>query len=164
MQKPNKKIRNATVCKDKGITFKSKLEKQCYNDLIEAGYEPKYEYKQITLIPGFEPITPFYSRETDSQYEKRANSTGGKILRPEMQKQISIKYTPDIYLSIEDYDIWIELKGNCNEIYPLRRKLFRLYLDNLFQTTGQKSLFFEVYSRKHLQQAIQIIKDTVQCK
>lgn len=155
----NKKIRNATVCKGSGITFKSKLEKQCYNDLIEAGITPKYEPKRIVLIDGFDPITPFYGRETDTQYEKRSESKGGKIIRLEMTKQQALHYTPDLYFKLGDYDIWIEVKGLQNDTYPIRRKLFRLYLDNLFKTTGQKSLFFEIYSRKHLQQALEIIKE-----
>lgn len=155
----NKKIRNATVCKGNSITFKSRLEKQCYNDLVEAGYKPEYEYRQITLIPGFSPVTPFYSRETDSQYEKRCESKGGKSLRLEMNRQISIKYTPDLYMRVNGYDVWIELKGICNDVYPIKRKLFRKYLDELQETTGQKSLFFEIYSRKHLQQALRIIRE-----
>ena len=39
----NKKIRNATVVKSNKITFKSMLEKMCYNTLLEQGFNPQYE-------------------------------------------------------------------------------------------------------------------------
>ena len=45
-----------------------------------------------------------------------------------------------------------------NDCYYLKKKLFRKYLEDLYNTTGKKSIFFEVYSKKQLLQAIEIIK------
>ena len=56
MANVNKKIRNATVVKSNKITFKSILEKMCYNTLLGQGFNPQYEPKQITLWDGFIPI------------------------------------------------------------------------------------------------------------
>ena len=57
-----------------------------------------------------------------------------------------------------DIDVWIEVKGIENDCYYLKKKLFRKYLEDLYNTTGKKSIFFEVYSKKQLLQAIEIIK------
>ena len=49
----NKKIRNATITEQKGITFKSVLEKTIYNLLIKefkVQYEPKQHVLWDTLI------------------------------------------------------------------------------------------------------------------
>ena len=59
MANVNKKIRNATVNKQGNITFKSILEKTCFNTLIEAGFNPLYEPKKHVVFPSFKPITPF---------------------------------------------------------------------------------------------------------
>lgn len=71
MKIANKKIRNATVCKDSSITFKSVTEKRFYNILLQHGFNPQYEPKTFTLWDGFQPITPYYDKETDKQVAKR---------------------------------------------------------------------------------------------
>ena len=73
-------------------------------------------------------------------------------------KILPITYTPDIYINHNDIDVWIEVKGIENDCYYLKKKLFRKYLEDLYNTTGKKSIFFEVYSKKQLLQAIEIIK------
>ena len=60
MKSNNAKIRNATVCKVRGITFKSSLEKMVYNTLLQHGIEPQYEPTTFTLWGKFRPVTPFY--------------------------------------------------------------------------------------------------------
>jgi hypothetical protein len=37
--------------------------------------------------------------------------------------------------------------------------LFRKYLDDVLESTGQKSIYFEVYTKKQLLQALEIIKE-----
>ena len=37
--------------------------------------------------------------------------------------------------------------------------MFLKYLDNLYNTTGQKSMYFEVHSKKQLLQMIEIVKE-----
>jgi len=157
----NKKIRNATVVKSKTITFKSQLEKLIYNTLVSLGFSPKYEPKTFILWDGFYPITPFYDKETDTQFkERRANGdNSSRTLVQKSDKVIGIRYTPDFYIKYKDLDVWIEAKGMENDVFYVKKKMFRKYLDNLLESTGQKSIFFEVYTRKQLLQAIQIFKD-----
>ena len=70
-----------------------------------------------------------------------------------------ITYTPDIYIRYNDLDIWIECKGFTNDIFPYKKKMFRKLLDDIYTKTGQKSIYFEIYTKKQLLQAIEIIKD-----
>ena len=67
MQRSNKKIGNATVCKTGNLTFKSQLEKSVYNTLQQLGFNPQYEPETHILWDGFTPITPFYDKESDTQ-------------------------------------------------------------------------------------------------
>ena len=100
----NKKIRNATVVKSNKITFKSMLEKMCYNTLLEQGFNPQYEPKQITLWNGFTPITPYYDEESKNHLLKRREQ-GDKTPRKLVQKNskiIGIRYTCDFYIKYGD--------------------------------------------------------------
>lgn len=158
----NKKIRNATVCTSGKITFKSILEKSCFTCLEEQGFSPKYEPKRFVIFQSFVPITPFYDKETDAQQKKRVELSGrqsSKRLR--LCKGIiqPITYTPDIYVRYKDLDVWIECKGFTNDVFPYKKKMFRKLLDDIYTRTGQKSIYFEVYTKKQLLQAIEIIKD-----
>ena len=157
----NKKIRNATVNKQGNITFKSILEKTCFNTLIEAGFNPQYEPKQITLWNGFTPITPYYDEESKNHLLKRREQ-GDKTPRKLVQKNskiIGIRYTCDFYIKYGDLDIWIETKSIENDVFYIKKKMFLKYLDNLYNTTGQKSMYFEVHSKKQLLQMIEIVKE-----
>lgn len=154
----NKKIRGATRNVSQGIKFKSQLEKSVYNTLCQLGFFPQYEPKTFTLWDGFTPITPYYDRETDAQRDKR-NPKSPKMLMLKSSKIIGIRYTPDFYFKYKDIDIWIEAKGIENDVFYIKKKLFIKYLDNLYEETGQRSMYFEVYTKKHLLQAINIIRD-----
>lgn len=162
MKNKNKKIRNATVSTSNNITFKSQIEKTIYNTLLEQGFNPEYEPKTFTIWDGFIPITPFYDRETDSQKEKREESLGRKtsrilVLKP--NKIVGIRYTPDFYFKYNDLNVYIEAKGIENDIFYIKKKMFIKYLDNLYINEGIRSIYFEVYTKKQLLQAIEIIKN-----
>ena len=162
MQSENKKIKNTTICKSGSITFKSKLEKTCYDILEQLGFNPQYELKKIT-IHNFKPsITPFYDKETNSQHKKRIEVLGkkdSKILKLVSEKMINITYTPDIYINYKNLDVWLEIKGFENDVFKYKKKLFREYLDTLERTQGKKSIYFEIYTKKQLLQAIEIFKE-----
>lgn len=162
MQKQNKKIRNATVCKTGNITFKSQLEKSIYNTLQQLGFNPQYEPKTHLLWEGFTPVTPFYDKESNTQHEKRVaagDSNKSKILVPKTGKITGIRYTPDFYFKYGNLHVYIEAKGLENDVFYIKKKMFRYLLDIKFQETGECSIFFEVYTKKQLLQAIQIIKE-----
>lgn len=158
--KTNKKIRNATICKDSSITFKSQLEKMIYNTLLENDIKAQYEPQRIILLKFDICTVPFYDKETDTQYKKRLENGGKppKLLSLKTGNILPITYTPDFYFKYNDIDIWIEGKGMENDVYYLKKKLFRRYLEEQSKK-GIKSMFFEIYSKKQLLQAIEIIKN-----
>ena len=162
----NKKIRNATVTKSRGITFKSQTEKMIFRTLVDNGITPDYEKYTFTLWEGFNPITPFYDQETDVQQEKRSAQEGSEKKLPKMlvlksSPVIGIRYTPDFYFRKGDLDVWIEVKGIENDVFYIKKKLFRKFLDDRFKKDKVKSIFFEIYTKKQLLQALQIINDYV---
>lgn len=158
----NKKIRNATQSSSKGITFKSQLEKSIYNTLLQQGFEPQYEPTTFTLWEGFEPITPYYDKETDKQKIKRLSdgidTRISKILIQKTGKIVGIRYTPDFYFKYKDLNVYIEAKGIENDVFYIKKKMFIKYLDNLCIEKGERSIYFEVYTKKQLLQAVEIIK------
>lgn len=159
----NKKIRNATTVKSGSITFKSKLEKTVYNILQQEGFNPQYEPTTFTLWDGFSPITPYYDKETDKQREKRLiegnNMCPSKILVQKPSRIIGIRYTPDFYFKYNNLNVYIETKGVENDVFYIKKKLFIKCLDDKYIKTGEKSIYFEIYTKKHLLQAIDIIKN-----
>ena len=144
------------------IKFKSLLEKSIYNTLLQQGFEPQYEPTTFTLWDGFEPITPYYDKETDKQKIKRISegisTCHSKILVQKTGKVVGIRYTPDFYFKYNDLNVYIEAKGIENDVFYIKKKLFIKYLDEQYTNKGEKSIYFEVYTKKQLLQAIDIIK------
>ena len=144
------------------IKFKSLLEKSIYNTLLQQGFEPQYEPTTFTLWDGFEPITPYYDKETDKQKVKRIsegiNTCRSKILVQKTGKVVGIRYTPDFYFKYNNLNVYIEAKGIENDVFYIKKKLFIKYLDEQYVNKGEKSIYFEVYTKKQLLQAIEIIK------
>lgn len=158
----NKKIRNATQSISGGITFKSKLESSVYNTLLEQGFEPKYEPITFVIWEGFRPTIPYYDRETNYQRDVRLAASGGssaKMLVRKKARILNVQYTPDFYFKYNDLNVYIEAKGIENDVFYLKKKMFIKYLDDLYLEKGERSIYFEVYTRKQLLQAIEIIKN-----
>lgn len=158
----NKKIRNATQSISGGITFKSKLEKSIYDTLLEQGFNPKYEPITFVIWKGFRPTIPYYDRETNYQRDVRLAASGGssaKMLVRKKARILNVQYTPDFYFKYNDLNVYIEAKGIENDVFYLKKKMFIKYLDDLYLEKGEKSIYFEVYTRKQLLQAIEIIKN-----
>ena len=160
MSSKNVKVRNATVCKGDNITFKSILERMVYNTFQQEGIRLQYEPTTFTLWGGFTPITPFYDKETPKQKLRRDPDKKDTIkLLLKGDKVVGIRYTPDFYFRYNDIDIYIEAKGAENDVFYIKKKLFRKYLDDKMTLTGQKSMYFIVYSKRQCLQAINIIRD-----
>ena len=159
----NKKIKNATQSCLGNITFKSQSEKSMYNTLLQQGFKPQYEPITFTLWDGFKPITPYYDKETDKQQIKRLsegiNKYPSKVLIQKTGKIVGIRYTPDFYFKYNNLNVYIEVKGIENDVFYIKKKMFLKYLDNLYVEKGEKSIYFEVYTKKQLLQAIEIIKN-----
>ncbi len=143
----NKKIKNASPLEYEGISFKSKLEKMAYQTLREQGLPVEYEPQKFIIWEGFKPTVPFYNKDPKT-----------RMLRQETKKVISISYTPDFIVRHNGYLAILELKGFENNVYPLKKKIFRKWLE----TNIPKSIYFEIYTKRQLLQAIDIIKDLKQ--
>ena len=138
----NKKVRNATVLKYRGITFQSKLELYCYKKLKEANLKFKYEGKRFELMSPFQ-----FENDSYEMYKRK----GEKIFGPQRKLVRGITYLPDFVGSG-----WIiETKGNPNDAFPLRWKLFKKYI-------VESSLDVDLYmprNQKQVDKAIEIIKE-----
>lgn len=142
-QSENKKIKNATPLEYDGITFKSKLEVLIYKTLKNAGFPVEYEPEKIAIWEGFKPTVPFYDKDNRS-----------RMLKLHMSKLMDTTYTPDFMFTHNGYKVIIEGKGFTNDVFPLKQKLFRAWLED-----HPESIYFEIRTKKQLLQAVEIIKN-----
>ena len=140
----NKKIRNASPLEYEGIQFKSKLEKMAYQTLKNHNLPAEYEPRKFIIWEGFKPTVPFYNKDIHT-----------RMLKLEDKKIINISYTPDFLIEYNGYLVVIEAKGMENNCFYLKKKMFRKWLEK----HEPKSIYFEIYTKKQLLQAIDIIKD-----
>lgn len=138
----NKKIINANPNEYNGINFKSSAETRIYKALVSAGIEPEYEANTFVLSPRVRPTVPFYNRTKEKGFHI--------ITEPISQ----ITYTPDFTFTLNGIFVIIEVKGFENDVFPVKRNLFRKYLE----TVNYPVMYFEVRSKKELLQALEIIK------
>lgn len=150
----NKKVRNATRIIYNGINFRSIFECNCYKLLeLEEGFNFEYETKKIVLCEGFYP--PSFLTIYDV-YKPRLQR---RVFGLNGQKIIAMTYTPDFYLQYKDYEIYIEAKGNPNDTYPIKKKLFLAHLIAEAAITNKKYMFFEPHSKKQMKEVIKVIKE-----
>ena len=98
-----------------GINFASGLERYTYMALKKNKLFEGYENEVFQLVESFD-----FNNES---FEKQANGKGEYTNRGQ-KKILGIKYTPDFI----GKDYIIECKGRANESFPLRWKLFKLWL------------------------------------
>ena len=116
-----------------GITFASGLEKYTYMALKKAKLYEGYENEVFQLVEGF--------NFNNISFEKQANGKGEYTNRGQ-KKILGIKYTPDFV----GKDFIIECKGRANESFPIRWKLFKLWLNKnkigktLYKPQNQKEV------------------------
>lgn len=144
----NKKILNATPVDFQDIHFKSTIEKTIYKALIQQGITPLYEGFTYTLSPDLRPQkVPYYTRRKERGISKTK-------LCLEMSPIDPITYTPDFTFLLNGIFVIIEVKGFVNDTYPLKRNLFRKYLEN----DNCPVMYFEVRSKKELLRALEIVR------
>lgn len=144
MSNTNKKILNASPLEWGGIKFKSKFEAQTYKLLREEGFNPTYEGIRFKIWEGLTPTVQFYDKDP---------KTG--LLKLNMNKLRDITYIPDFIFIWNNVEIIIEIKGFENDVFPIKKKLFRKFLESW----NKPILYFEIYNKKQLIQAIEIIKN-----
>jgi hypothetical protein len=125
-----------------GINFASGLERYTYMALKKEKLFEYYEGEVFQLIESFN-----FSNES---YEKQANGKGDYTNRGS-KKVLGIKYTPDF----TGKDYIIECKGRANESFPLRWKLFKLWLtkNNIGKT------LYKPQNQKEVDLTVQMIKN-----
>ena len=126
------------------IQFRSQLEAMVYRALLQAGFKPEYETHTYVIWSGFRPTVPFYTRDR----RKRT------VLN--LKKTIDITYTPDFYMEYEGLKIIIEAKGQVNDVFPYKFKMFRKHIEGL--PDKDDYIILEVFTRKQLMGFIEIIK------
>ena len=87
----------------------------------------------------------------NTSYEKQANGKGEYINRG-IKKILGIKYTPDFI----GKDYIIECKGRPNESFPLRWKLFKLWLTK--NNIGK--ILYKPQNQKEVDLTINLIKES----
>ena len=125
-----------------GINFASGLEKYTYIALKKAKLFEGYENEFFQLIDTF--------NFKNIAYEKQANGKGEYKDRGQ-KKILGIKYTPDFI----GKDYIIECKGRPNESFPLRWKLFKLWLT---KNKIGKTLY-KPQNQKEVDRTITLIKE-----
>ena len=144
MRKRSKKkgpVQSKKISYDR-INFASGLERYTYMALKKAKLFEGYENEVFQLIEGFD--------FKNQSYEKQANGKGDYTNRGQ-KKILGIKYTPDFV----GKDYIMECKGRANESFPLRWKLFKLWLtkNNIGKT------LYKPQNQKEVDITIQLIKN-----
>ena len=125
-----------------GINFASGLERYTYMALKKEKLFEGYENEVFQLVEGFD--------FANQAYEKQANGKGEYINRGQ-KKILGIKYTPDFV----GKDYIIECKGRANESFPLRWKLFKLWLT---KNKIGKTLY-KPQNQKEVDRTVMLIKE-----
>ena len=125
-----------------GISFASGLERYTYIALKKNKLYEGYESETFQIIESFQ--------FSNISYEKQANSKGEYINRGS-KKILGIKYTPDFI----GKDYIIECKGRPNESFPLRWKLFKLWLTK--NNIGK--ILYKPQNQKEVDRTIALIKE-----
>ena len=145
----NKKIKNATSTEFNDIKFKSKSEVMVYKTLLQEGFKPNYEPTKYIIWEGFKPSVLTY----------KPDKSGELVIQN--KKLIDITYTPDFLFVAPDNKtlVILEVKGFCNDLYPVKEKMFRKFLEELSESYNQPVIFFQIKTKKQLLQAIKIINE-----
>lgn len=138
----NNKIKNASPLDFDGIHFRSVFECDAYKELLKNGFSPQYEVEKVVLFKGFRPRLCWYKNGIP-RITKKGN----------VKKELDITYTPDFKLEINGYNVYLEVKGFPNDVYPYKRKMF------LYCINDKPSLFFEINNMNGLRKTIELLKD-----
>ena len=143
----NKKIRNATVCQEDGINFRSKQERAVYKYLLSVGITPKYEAERFTIWDRDKFSVPYYDRF-------------GKTFMRINRKPTAVHYTPDFIFDVNGTKVILEVKGFKNDTVPYKIRLFRDYLEYRSSLTKEKLCYAVVYSIKDVKVLLDNLQNT----
>ena len=145
---------NASKIRHDGILFSSKLEKYCYTRLKQENLYEGYENETFTLVPSFSLCNRSYERQSNGKGEIiNRGGEGSTTLLGECSKGKTVRgitYTPDFC----GKDFIIETKGRANETFPIRWKLFKLYL----KENNDKRTLYKPQNQGEIDVVIELIK------
>jgi hypothetical protein len=139
-----KKINARKIVYD-GIQFQSLLERDFYKKIKLFNLPLLYEPKTYEVLPAMKAPETFRNFKT----------WGTKFLERSSNTQ-NMKYTPDFVYEGDKHYIYVENKGRPNESYPLRKKLFFVYLSKI---KNREVWFFEPKNQVQNSIVIEKIKE-----
>ena len=142
----NKKVRNATPLKYHDILFKSKLEVYCYKALKNANLRFQYEKQRYETLP------PFAFKNNSYELFKRKGKRTFGLQRNNIR---GVTYTPDFVGEYNGQMFIIETKGNPNDAFPIRWKLFKRYL----VINNMDADLYMPRNQKQIDEVIKLIKN-----
>lgn len=147
----NKKIKGAEVITYDGVTFKSRLEKNCYVALQESGLQFEYEPDVIEVLKEtrMKAVWLYESKKINGEKFKRLVKSSDLLQK--------IKYTPDFKLVLGNLIVYVDSKGYANDVFPYKKKMFVQHLENL--NDGYLYIFAIPSSLKLLKELIVLIKN-----
>lgn len=148
-QSKNRKIIGAEKTEYKGIRFKSKLEKTCYDILTESKLNFSYESEKIILWEGVKLTNIKCFKPSKIKYNKDLIEYNRALL--------NITYTPDFVIIKDNYKIYFDVKGISNDTYPIKMKMFLKYLEN--KKDEYNYMFFEPHNIRQIKWAVEYIKN-----
>ncbi|MCH1473662.1 MAG: DUF1064 domain-containing protein [Bacteroidia bacterium] len=134
MRYKRRQITRSKKIKEDNIQFASKLELHMYRVLKKLKVPFTYEGQTYVIVDGFHSDNVSYEK---TKTKKVLHDRGDKKILP-------IKYTPDFVDKEYPPRFIIECKGNPNEAFPMRWKLFKKFLHDseidaqLFMPRNQK--------------------------
>lgn len=153
----NKKVLNTQRFTIDDINMRSGLEVSFYKKLKKTDLKFFYEPDKFTLINGSKivGVTILAPRHL-------GRGRYGKILEKQTRALLKITYTPDFYIIKGKYHIYIDIKGMPNDVYPIKKKLFILYLMREKQlNSNNEYIFIEPHSLRQMDEAIDYINNLV---
>ena len=143
----NSKVRNARKVLYDGIGFDSKLEVSCYKLLKENNINFTYNEDKILLFEGLKlENTVFYQPNSKNEYVINT------------RKVLNTTYTPFFRIITNNgLVIYVETKGKENDVYPLKRKMFLKWLEQVAVDNEWKCYFFEPHNVGQIKETIEVI-------
>lgn len=144
----NKKVKNVQEVIYEGISFKSKLEANCYKLFKEAGIVLEYEKVGFTFFDSFN-LKKGVRYDLFKSKRKTTFGFNNRVVD-------KLSYTPDFYTIYDGVHVFIETKGKANDAYPIKKRLLLYTLEN--NEAFGKYIFLEPHNIKQIEESINIIK------
>lgn len=154
----NKKVIGARKHLYDNIQFDSKLEISCYQLLKDNNIPFEYGGFKAVLFPKFRLEKVRYFQ---AMYSKKKLVGYGEYHTKKDEKQsfTQVTYTPDFKIEFGKYIIYIETKGNPNDVYPYKRRLFLHMCEQEIKGTDYELFFFEPRNVRQIKESINVIKE-----